>query len=163
MSEMFNLTPGFNRKPHEIALAWLLDQNLKPGDVIRGADLDAALCLIDPDTLAPGRKPQQQWALARLSEIVLLRDLYEAETGEVLVSVRGGGWLVCPRDEVSETLMSDFFGTLYRLYRKTQLRLSRATTEGVSFEENQRRNASLLKIAALRSFTMRERRERLTD
>lgn len=163
IDDVFNLPHGENRKPHQIALEWLLEQKLQPGDIISSRDIDLALCLVDPNKLPSGRKPQQKWTLARLAEWIRLRDAYEEATGEILVPSGAGSLLVCPHNEVAETLMDDFFATLMRLFKKTSQRLSKATRRGISNEELARRNYAEEKIAQIRWFATKERRHRLSD
>lgn len=161
--DIFEIPDGENRKPHQIALDWLLEQDICPGDIIKGINIDRALCLVDPNKLPRGRQPQQKWALARLAEWVRLRDEFEAATGEVIIPAGDGNWLVCQRDEVAETLADEMFSTLFRLLRKTSIRIGRARKDGISPMELERRNRAIDKIAAIRSFTSREIRKSLSE
>lgn len=163
MNALFKLPDGDNRTPHEIALDWLISQNLKPGDVILAADVETAMGLVNPNTLARGRKHQRAWDLARLSVLYPLLQSYQTQTGAVLKTVRGMGWKVCHPNEVGDFITSRLYGDMYDGMRKALTLLKHASKDDASNEELQKRNDAVSKISSLRSFMTRERRKRLTD
>ena len=102
-NEVITLPEGDNRKPAEIALEWLMSQNLKPGDVVVLEDLDRAMCLVDPNSLQ-GRKAMTKWALNRLAIFQQVVDRFEEQTGEILLSVGRGRLVVVHHEEVAQRL-----------------------------------------------------------
>lgn len=160
--EVVVVPEGDNRKPAEIALSWLMAQNLKPGDVVILEDLDRAMCLVDPNALQ-GRKAMTKWALNRLAIFQQVLDRFEEQTGEILLSVGRGRLVVAHHEEVAQQLFEPAYAQILRIFTRTAARINQATKEGISPDEHARRNAATSKISDMRSFMMRRQRKRLSD
>lgn len=151
-----------NRSPADFALDWLLNQNLQPGDIVILEDLDRAMGLVDPETLS-GRKDVTRWALTRLPIFQQTVDRFEAETGEILLSIGRGRLVVVDHDEVAQSLFEPAYAQVLKILARALGRIAQATTNDISREELMRRNQATDKITNIRSFMKRERRRRISD
>lgn len=151
-----------DRRPWEAAVDWLLEQNLKPGDEIHQASLSTALGMIDPETLN-SRSAWRQWELRRLPEAEQAIEKFEAKSGLTLIPTHKGSYLVLDVEEVGRTLFPIYERRVKAAMRWITGKLKRATVEGVSAAERQRRNSILDHVSNARSWMGRERRKSLDD
>lgn len=163
MNDMFIIPEGDNRKPEDIALEWLLSQELKPGDTIRLADLDKAMCLIDPETLPPGRKAMTRWSLSRLPVYQKVLEEFEEQTGEILIPSGKGLLVVCDHELVAENVYEPAYYQVLKVLYKAMRRLKIAQKDDISAEELKRRNDAIHKASNIYSFARRYRRKSLSD
>ena len=160
-NDLFNVPEGDNRSPVDIALEWLMALNPKPGDVIELATIQKAMGLVDMTTVP--HEHLNKWDFARFAVLEQVRDRFEEETGEVLMTNYRGAWRVVPHEEVAASVYVPAYKKALRLLHEAAVRIAQATTEDISSDEHSRRNQATSKIANIRSFMTRETRKRLAD
>lgn len=151
-----------DREPHEVALEWLIAQNLKPGDEVLQTDITRALGMVDPATLKDHRS-MRRWDFARFPEVLAMIDEFEKRTGLVLETTGRGSYRVVHPEEVAERVGDKAQQTMVLAAKRASARISRAGRDGVSAEELARRSTRTQYFNNVRVFMSRERRKSLAD
>lgn len=151
-----------DQRPHEIAVEWLVSQDLQPGDEILQDDITHALGMIDPDELQ-GRELLKRWELARFPELALLIELFEERTGLILLTTHRGSYRVLEREDVSQALLGIMMRRIRRAIEICTGKLSRASKDGVSPIELQNRSKLSEFANNVKHFVSREKRATLND
>ncbi len=164
MSQPINFFPRINedRRPHEVALEWLLAENLKPGDEIMNAAITDALGMCNPDDLG-SKALHARWDLARMREDIALVEKFEERTGLTLLATRRGYYRVPFPEELSGELLDILIREMNRALRRCLGKLGRAKIDGISHEERERRSRLSEYANNVREFMNRKRRKSITD
>lgn len=159
-----NFFIGINddREPHEVALEWLIAQNLKPGDEVLQTDITRALCMVDAENLTDVRS-FDRWRLARVPQVAAMLDEFEKRTGLVLEATGRGSYRVLYPEEVADTIGEKARRGMVALAKGSASRIGRANKEGISAAELARRSAEAQYLNNVRTFMIRERRPSLSD